>query len=749
MGKSVSQRLWTWRGVWLTAPGVTLVVVVLRFLGVLQFWEWKAYDAYLRLRPATTLEQRVVIVGLEESDLRHLGQGAISDRVYSQLLEKIKAQQPRAIGFDIYRDLPIPPGEGELAATFKSTPNLIGVEKAIGDRRRDAVAPPPVLKAEGRVGANDLLIDADNTIRRGLLYLQNDDGETVYSFSLYLALLYLDAIGIAPEVVESGQTEVWRLGNAIFAPLDRNFGGYVWADARGYQLPINYYGGRNLFEIVSVTDVLENRLPPDWGRDRVVLVGAVSESFNDMFATPYSSRWLELPELTPGVEIHAQLVSQILDAAIDNRPLIRSWPEAAEIAWILLWAFVGSGFAWQARYLRFIHSCPLRLWQQASLAIAAICSLWGVTYTAILGGWWLPVIPALMALAGAIATITAYTAYTAVRLRQTFGRYLNHDVVAKLLERPENLQLGGKRQKITILTSDLRGFTALSEHLDPESVVTVLNLYFKEMLEAIAAYGGTIDKFLGDGMLVLFGAPTPYEDHASRAVACAIAMQLAMKSVNQCLQERNLPVLEMGIGINTGECVIGNIGSEWHTEYTAIGDQVNLAFRIETYTTGTQVLVADSSLTEIHDSVVKIKNCQQVQPKGVQQPICICAVHGISGRYNLLLPEYCDRLVPIVRNITLLFTVVEGKQLSQNHSRGKLVEISEHSAAIQVEAQADAVIPLPFTNLKLNFLHEQVDNREDIYAKVLNRDSSGNTFYVRFTYKPPAFTRYLEELLDK
>ncbi|MEC4804990.1 MAG: adenylate/guanylate cyclase domain-containing protein [Jaaginema sp. PMC 1079.18] len=742
MSKSFSQWLWMWRGVAIAAPGVTLLVVALRFLGLLQFWEWKAYDAYLRSRPAEAVSPEIVIVGLQEEDLHYLGQGAVSDRTYGQLLNKIAAQNPIAIGFDIYRDLPIPPGEDELAQTFRETDNLIGVEKAIGDRRGEKVAPPPILKTAGRVGSNDLILDADNIIRRGLLYLQTPQGETVYSFSLYLALFYLETVNITPEIVAADTQDIWQLGETLFTPLEPFSGGYVWADTQGYQILVNYYGED--FPIVSVQDILEDRLPPNWGRDRLVLIGAVSESFNDRFATPYSSAWLETPKLTPGVEIHAQIAQTIIDAAVSGRPLLRSGSEALEIAWIFGWAFAGAVFAWYVRYLRLIDSQSVALWQQSLFVLIAILTLLGSTYSAILNGWWLPVVPSFLAFVGAIASITGYTAYIAVKLRQTFGRYLNHEVVASLMETPENLKLGGKRQKITILTSDLRGFTALSEHLAPEDVVTVLNLYYQEMLEAIAQYGGTIDKFLGDGMLILFGVPTPYPDHATRAVACALAMQLAMKPVNQRLKSQNLPTLEMGIGINTGECVIGNVGSQWHTEYTAIGDQVNLAFRIETYTTGTQILVAESSLTEITTSAVKVQACQQVQPKGVQHPICICSIHGISGEYNLLLPQQEEHYLPLNPAVDVTFTVVQGKQLSREVYQGRLIELASHGAKIVVDGDRQETIPVSFTNLKLNL--PDLSSQEDIYAKVVNRIAPPNQFYVRFTYIHPVIEQQLEEL---
>jgi adenylate cyclase len=180
-------------------------------------------------------------------------------------------------------------------------------------------------------------------------------------------------------------------------------------------------------------------------------------------------------------------------------------------------------------------------------------------------------------------------------IRKVFGRYLTNEVVANLLENPEALKLGGERRKITILTSDLRGFTAISEQLPPEEVVKILNVYLHNMADVIGKYYGTIDEFMGDGILVLFGAPTAREDDAVRAVACAVDMQLAMDNVNEKMTDWGLPLLEMGIAINTGEVVVGNIGSETRTKYGIVGSHVNLTYRIESYTVGGQIFISEST----------------------------------------------------------------------------------------------------------------------------------------------------------
>ena len=732
-----------WRGVWITAPSITGLVILLRLSGLLQSWEWAAFDLYMRWRPQVPPDDRIVIVGIDEQDLREIGQAIVSDKIYAKLLKKLKARQPRAIGLDIYRDLPVPPGHEELVQVFETTPNLVGIQKVVGDRSRDAVAPPPALKAKGQVGANDIINDADNRVRRGLLYLADHQGETVYSFSLYLALLYLEQEGIVPKMFAGDQK--WQLGKTIFAPFERNDGGYVRANAGGYQLLLNYRGPSEHFEIVSLTDILEDRVPADWGRDRIIMIGAVGESFNDRFFTPYSSGWLSIPEPMTGVEVQANLTSQILSAALEGRPLIKIWSEPLEWLWILLWSGVGAIFAWKYRYEGGVRIVSL---PQVVVPLLAAGVLFGVTYAAFLRGWWIPVVPPFLVLVGSTTAITGYVARTAGEIRKTFGRYLSNEVVSTLLESPTGLKLGGKRQKITILTSDLRGFTALSERLSPEKVVTILNIYLEQMLEVIFSYQGTVDKFMGDGILVLFGAPTAREDDAQRAVACAVAMQLAMTTVNSKMKRLNLPTLEMGIGINTGECVVGNIGSEKHSEYTVIGSETNLAFRIETYTIGSQILISSATLQEVGSSLLRIDGKKQVQPKGLSEPISVYEVGGIYGAYNLFLLKETEIFLPLPQEIPLLYLVLEGKHLGNSIFKGSLVKLSAKGAEVRAEKSQEDSVPLPLSNIKLNFLivNEYAEISEDIYAKVLAKPASRRTFYIHFTTQPPAIAMMINSL---
>ncbi|UCE82377.1 MAG: response regulator [Deltaproteobacteria bacterium] len=216
----------------------------------------------------------------------------------------------------------------------------------------------------------------------------------------------------------------------------------------------------------------------------------------------------------------------------------------------------------------------------------------------------------------------------------TFGRYISDEIVESILETPEGLKLGGEMRTVTILMSDIRGFTPITERLTPEDVVSILNIYLEAMTEVIQKYQGTINEFIGDAILVIFGAPIELEDHARRAVACALEMQMAMAGVNERNREAGYPELEMGIGINTGELVVGNIGSKKRAKYGVVGSNVILTSRIESFTKGGQILVSESTVDSC-GPILSIDDSMEVMPKGVNKPIPIYQVGGIGGEYNL------------------------------------------------------------------------------------------------------------------
>lgn len=737
MWSKLKRQIWEWRGVLIAAPSVAGIVILLRFAGLLQLLELSAYDRLFPLRPQENPDDRIAIVGITEEDLRQNG-WPIPDRAMADLINKIKDQNPRAIGLDVYRDLPVQPGHEELVKVYNSTPNLIGIKKIVGGSSGVAVNAPPELEAKRQVSSNDIPSDSDSKIRRHFLYISQND-VPIESFPLRLAYIYLEKEGITPQPSQINPNYL-QLGKAVFPPFESNDGGYVHANALGYQVLLNYRGPAGTFKTVSMGDILQNRIPANFLRDRIVLIGATTESLNDLFYTPYSSTLLGIPKRTAGVEVHANLASMIVNAALNNRPLFKSWPEWVEWLWIFAASSIGAVLSWSGRYAGSTAKQSLRITASTLLAGGGIFL---AGYVGFLNGWWIPVVPPVLAFAGSAIAITGYIARSAGEIRQTFSRYLTDEVVANLLESPEGLKLGGERRKITILMSDLRGFSAVSERLPPETVVSMLNIYLGAMADEIVKYQGTIDEFIGDAILVLFGAPTRREDDAQRAVACALAMQLAMDEVNQKNERLGLPKIEMGIGLNTGEVVVGNIGSDKRAKYGVVGSHVNLTARIESYTVGGQLMISEATLKDAGD-IVQIEGEMQVQPKGFNEPISIYDIGGIGGKYNLYLRKEKDILVPLKEEILLQYTVLEGKHIDDKMYQANLVKLSAKSAEIRTETSLDVL-----KNIKFNLLNqgEEKSASGDIYAKILKKSKDeDNYYYIGLTNVAPDAAEILNKI---
>ncbi len=313
----------------------------------------------------------------------------------------------------------------------------------------------------------------------------------------------------------------------------------------------------------------------------------------------------------------------------------------------------------------------------------------------------------------------------AAHARETVGRYLSDEVAEALLVGPEATELGGERRCVTILMSDLRGFSALSERLDPENVVDVLNIHLGVMGDVIAEYGGTIDEYIGDGILVLFGAPVACDDHARRAVACAVAMQLAMEQVNERVAAIGLPRLQMGIGINTGDVVVGNIGSERRMKYGVVGSPVNEAGRIESATVGGQILISESTLTEAGPDV-QIRRAMKLGAKGFAEPIPLFEVEGVGGSYGLGLPAESRVHHSLPRPLPIRFYVLDGKHFGTEAVDADFVALSETGGVLRTDHTLE-----PFTDLKLHVPLPKAEKPGYAYAKVLETSDKG--YAVHFT----------------
>ena len=325
-------------------------------------------------------------------------------------------------------------------------------------------------------------------------------------------------------------------------------------------------------------------------------------------------------------------------------------------------------------------------------------------------------------------------------IKKMFGRYLSTEVMNSLLEDPSALELGGERRKVTIMLTDLRGFTALSERLKPEQVVQMLNSYFEVMVDVILQYNGTINEIIGDSLLVIFGAPQEMSDRAQRAIACAIEMQNAMAKVNEQNRGQGLPELEMGIGLNETEVIVGNIGSSKRSKYAVVGSGVNMTSRIESYTVGGQILISESVRQEAGE-ILRIDAQRDVLPKGAETPLRIYEVGGIAGHYNLALEAIDPALVTLMREIPLWYTVLAGTDVGEKELEGSVVRLSKNCAEITLRGPITVLTNL---RMKLGDVDEKLSAR-DFYGKVIERPGKkGPTQLIRFTSVPPEVDAYFQ-----
>jgi CHASE2 domain-containing sensor protein len=361
----------------------TICVMGMRWLGLLQPWELGVFDQLLRSRPPEPPDQRLLIVTITEDDL-HLPEqaqrrGSLSDVALAKLLQKLTPLKPRAIGLDVYQDFPFDPNSTKLATELHRQPGFFAICK-VDDPEGDfpEIAPMPNL-ASDRQGFSDVVVDADNVLRRHLLFMDRIPGascNTTYALSTQLAFHYLKAEGIFPRYTPQGNLQ---LGDQVFQRLQKHSGSYHRVDTAGYQILLNYrFSQASLSPAPTVTlkDALAGRLKSEDVNDRIVLIGVTAPSSKDVLATPYSQK-------VPGVLIQAQMVSQLIGAVKDGRTPIEVWIWQAEVFWIWIWAVLGGILGWR---------CRSRFWLLA-VEITAIGTLVIICFYGLTQNQWMPLVP--------------------------------------------------------------------------------------------------------------------------------------------------------------------------------------------------------------------------------------------------------------------------------------------------------------------------------------------------------------------
>ncbi|MEM6714215.1 MAG: CHASE2 domain-containing protein [Cyanobacteria bacterium P01_C01_bin.147] len=370
-------------------PGITVILLIvgLRLLGMFQELEWRTLDTFLRWRPDEPVDERLLIVGIDEADIQAIGTYPVPDADLAQLVDTLSADEPRAIGIDIFRDLPVEPGHAQLSEQFANNERLFAIEKIVGQ----AIAPPPAAPNE-QVGFADFPLDADGFVRRTFLGMfppvDHPEPDTFhFSLPLVLAQSYLASEGLS---LGNGQrnSNNMAFGDRELATFQAHDGGYVGTNASGVQMLINVRSGPAPFEIVSLQDVMAGRVAASQIRDRVVLVGVMSLSNKDLVNSAAVDA--ANPGLFFGIEMHAHVTSQILSAVLDDRPLITVWSDGWEIFWMVWWGGIGMLLVRMVpRPTGYVLTVIL---VGAGLVALSFGLLWQM-------GWWLPVVPALTAFA--------------------------------------------------------------------------------------------------------------------------------------------------------------------------------------------------------------------------------------------------------------------------------------------------------------------------------------------------------------
>ena len=617
---------------------VALFVLGIRTTSILEPLELIVYDWLIQSRSGSEgADPRVALITVTEQDILRLGRWPITDTILAEALKRLVQFQPRAIGLDIYRDIPVDPGHTELNRVFTEHPQIITVTK-LGGGMITSVPPPPVLAGTEQVGFNDILIDSDGIVRRGLLFQEVGD-QTEYAFALRLALLFLAEEGIGPQPSPENPEEL-SLGPTALHRFGSYDGGYVGADAGGYQILVDFHHGQRQPRSFSLTALLTGQVDPDAIKNRIVLLGVMAESVPDLFHTPFSSG-NDTGRMIPGIAVHAHIISQLLGAGLEGRRPVATPGESQEWLWTVLWGVSGA---------------VLGMWTRSPwrLALGTAGGLFMLDITAVVAfaqGWWIPLVPPSLAWFLSVSVVTASVLGLERRerafLMHLFSKHVSEEVAeAVWRQRDQFLQNGRPRPQqlvATVFFADFKGYTAASEKMTPEALMDWVNAYLDVMAGLVIKHEGVIDDYAGDAIKANFGVPLPRNSEeeiaqdAVNAVTCALAMEQEMHRLNIRHEQGGLATIGMRIGIHTGLVVAGSVGTSERLKYTTVGDAVNTAARLESLDRDVvqeipggrmcRILIDESTKHYLGDRFV-LDRIGDVSVKGKEQTLSVYRVIG-------------------------------------------------------------------------------------------------------------------------
>lgn len=543
------------------------------------------------------IDYRIAILAIDDASLQTIGQWPWSRDVHAALINQLNGHAA-VVGFDITFPLASnnPADDEKLINAVADADNVVLARYGMFDKfsQRGMIEsiglsdPFSSLSDTGAtLGHLNTFPDDDGVVRNALLRFSHQ-GEIVESFSYVIAQKYAEKMGETLKFDE-------RALNSI------------------EQFHISYAGGPGQFEVIPYSVVVNGTVPAEYFEDRIVLIGPYTVGIKDDFLTPMDQK-----QSMYGVEIHANIIQNLLEGNFKK-----------ELAWY-----------WNALILITISLlayaiCRLKspIVSLVALIVVAAGFLFGAKqlYNA---GFIIAIVYVLLLLAALYISAVAYNYVLELaerkRITSIFGRYVAPQVVDEILKNGEDgLKLGGSRKEVTVLFVDIRGFTTLSESVEPEEIVEILNEYLDLTANCVFDYGGTLDKFIGDATMAIYNAPLPLEDHAMQAVRSAWAMKEKSVALQQKLEERFGKSVQFGIGIHCGPAVIGNIGSKTRMDYTAIGDTVNTAARLESNAKPGQIILSEAIYTQVQDRIAA-NTLGEIHVKGKVQGIPIYELEGMK-----------------------------------------------------------------------------------------------------------------------
>ncbi|MFQ5899462.1 MAG: CHASE2 domain-containing protein [Candidatus Methylomirabilia bacterium] len=619
---------------------VGLAVAVGSLFGLLEGVERWGFNTQFHLRGPRPPQAPIVIISIDEDSFDELNLPWPWPRaLHAQLLDVVSQGQPAVVGLNILFAEPSSYGPDDdlaLAEAVERAGNVILAAAMTAVREpwytKVDLNPPinPIRKGAAGFGPVNFSPDEDAFVRRAHL-TQLYQGKALAHFDLELYRTATEAGVPGP-------------------PTDRS------------SFLINYRGGPRTFPAVPYYRVLSGEVRPEAFAGKIVLVGATSPVLHDVFPTPFATHGG-----MPGVEIHAN----VLETLFQGIPL-RRLPRPAIV---ILALAAGILAVWLTNRTRPLHALGLVIGIAAAYAAAGFA-------TFVWGRLWLDVGPVPVTLGLGYGVTLVQQFIQEQREKRRLSRFFSPAVVQELIQHKDDVSLGSARRRVTVLFSDIRGFTSMSERMPPEEVVSFLRDYLTVMTDAVFTHGGTVDKYMGDGIMALYNVPFFQPDHAARAVRTALEFQQRLRPVAARFHAKYGVELRCGVGINTGDAVVGTIGAEQRLDYTAIGDTINLGSRLESLTKELMVsiLISESTKQEVQEPFLT-RRLGEMRVKGKEIPVKIYAVveadQRTMPRVQAGIPlSITAREVTVrasVRNLSLAGISVWS--LPQRFADGQLVEL--------------------------------------------------------------------------